>query len=250
MEEIRKKSTEVYEQALKVAQYYVSVKYKYNFVGNGDDFIHKLRSSIQYRVDSVGWHYINLQMLHENAESEHLEKIKNDVQHEHLLFHLNRQYYLFDDIVFNLISLFEYTGNLVGYFWKGEHGKKLKWKGVAKSAMDVNSELSKYEIAKIISDADRTLFSKLEDYRAGIFHYKNQMGTVGTRIEYPSENPIQIQIEASDVFKKIFKGFDIESNPNELLPYSKHAILSAINIILNILSLLQKWEIEPIDRKI
>ena len=250
MEKIRHKSIEVYEQALNVAQYYVSERYKNNFSGNGDDFIHKLRSNIQHRVESVGWHYINLESMHERAESEYFVNVKNDNEHQYLLQQLRIQYFIFDDIVFNLLSLFEYTGNLVGYFLKERHGKKLKWKGVSKSARDKNNEFYKTDIAQVIDKADRNLVTKLEDYRAKLFHYENDMGSIGTKIEFASERAIQIQIEMPNSFKKIFKDIEIEEKNNQLLSYSKYAILSSIEVVLNILTLLQEWEVEAIENKI
>src|SRR5713226_8857066 len=246
MNDIQQHTNRIFELSLKVAQYYVSSRYKHNFSGNGDDFIHKLRSSIQFRVDAVGWHYINLQTLHESAEAEYLHRLKNNEEWGQLISHLRQQYFLFDDIVFNLISLFEYVGNLVGYFWKGEHGKTLKWKGVAKSALDKSNEFPCLKVANVIANADRQLVTKLEDYRANIFHYQNHMGAVGTRIEFPSEgNPIKIDIEISDRFKKIFKGFSVEPNQNELIAYSKHAIMNSFETIEKIMDHFLEWPIEP-----
>ena len=154
-------------------------------------------------------------------------------------------------LFFNLLSLFEYIGNLTGYFWKGEQGKSLKWKGIASSSLDNTNDFSKLEIAKVVSESHRKLVTKLEDYRANIFHYQLHMGAVGTRLEFPTTgNPIKIGIAASDKFKKIFKDYSVDSKENELTAYSRLAILESYKRIIDILNCLLEWPVEPLPRKI
>lgn len=250
MNDLQQHTIRIFELAQKVTLHYVANKYKNNFSGNGGDFIYNLRGSIQFRVQAVHWHYVNLLSQHERAESEHLSKIKNDEASEHLLGVLNRQYFLFDDVVFNLISLFEYIGNLVGYFWMGEHGKQKGWPGVANSALDKSNDFSRLGVACTIAAAHRQLFTKLEDYRADIFHYQSRLGGVGTRLEFPTEgNPLRIEIGMSESFKKIFEMSSVESNENELIAYSKHAIIKSFEAIEKVMDHLAEWPIESLHRK-
>ncbi len=246
MDEITKLTERLYGLTQNVTNHYIQSKYKHNFVGNGDDFIYSLRSSIQHRLQAIGWHYLQMKIGQDSAERQYFHALKEGTEWEHMLAVHSIQYFLFDDIVFNLISLFDYIGNTAGYFLKGEAGKKIKWKGIAKSGRDSANELSKHSIAKSISKYDSQLVTKFESYRAEIFHYGSNTGSVGAKYEFPSSGRgLKIEIAVPEKFKKIFQGFNIEGE-SEVVGYSKYAITSSFSMVENLLNELLRIEVEAL----
>jgi hypothetical protein len=151
------------------------------------------------------------------------------------------------------LSLFEYTGNLIGYFWQGEHGKALKWKGISGAALDKDNSFSKLDIAKVVAEGHRGMVTQLEDYRAKIFHYKfHQVGAIHAKLDSGCFPPFKIETDMADQFKKIFKDFDVnrQLNKDELSAYSEHAVLKSFEVIEKILTLLLDWKITPMPFKL
>jgi hypothetical protein len=100
-------------------------------------------------------------------------------------------------------------------------------------------------VASSIAYAHRNLFAKLEDYRADIFHFQIRLGEVKTRLEFPTEgNPLKIDIEMSERFKRIFEGASIESHEDEVIAYSKHTIMKSFDAIEKVMGHLVEWPIE------
>ncbi|MDH5217571.1 MAG: hypothetical protein OEX19_07740 [Gammaproteobacteria bacterium] len=244
MEEINNKLELLYKLAQDVSYHYVKSKYKHNFAGNGEDFIYRLRDSLQFRVNSVAWHYSNLELRHKQAVQHHFFVLKGDERIDHLMNHQTIQSFVFDDIIFNLLSAFEYLGNLVGYFWKDSHGKKMRWRGLAKSVRDKSNGFPYQSLSIAIDFSDRCFVEKLEDYRANIFHYQNHEGGVSTYIDMTlGEDPFRINTSSSDRFKKVFKEFNVNEDQNELLAYSKYCISVSFDIVEDILKSLLEWEV-------
>lgn len=150
------------------------------------DMVLSLRDSLSYRSEALSWHLQLLRLLKTSAE-QRLDDSFPDHQREFELLMLAgfEQHWVFDDLVFNALSAFDYLGNLVGFVYYGERRRKSKWDRVQKCARDRNYELQQNEATRIsgglagpvISAAHTTLVSGLADYRAALIHYEALVGT-------------------------------------------------------------------------
>jgi hypothetical protein len=89
-----------------------------------------LRTSVLYRFESLALH-IDLIKRREDACMKELEKdiFRND-RIEVVRWASRDMKFLFDDIVFSTISLFDYLGNMIGFVLLKLPKKNLNWKGV------------------------------------------------------------------------------------------------------------------------
>jgi len=151
-----------------------------------------------------------------------------------------------------LLSLFEYVGNLIGFFWKGEHGQSLKWKGVSGASLDKENPFSKKDVSKIVAKAHRELVTHLEEYRAKIFHYKFHETNIFDGGAKEGSFDGRIEVNMSTRFKKIFKNMDVscQSNESEILVYSESVVLKSFEVVEEIFIELLKWKIDPMPNKL
>lgn len=143
----------------------------------------QLRDSLSYRADAVYWHAHLLKMLHTSGVrrlNENFPQDDNDI----LRLAASEQNWIFDDLVFNAIAMFDYVGNVVGFTLHGNQRRKLKWDGAQKCARDSEFEIRKAGRARIcgstaggqILRAHAELVKGLADYRAEIIHYEARTG--------------------------------------------------------------------------
>ena len=81
----------------------------------------RLRDSLMYRAESVLWHPHLVELVTRSADRR-LREVHPDRAKEHLLLlRIGAEvFYVFDDLVFNALSLFDYVGNFVGFAFYGE----------------------------------------------------------------------------------------------------------------------------------
>jgi hypothetical protein len=90
----------------------------------------------------------------------------------------SEQQFVFDDLIFNALSLFDYVGNFVGFAFYGEQRKKAKWDRIQKYARDGDHEARDHPSKRISSGragerilrAQKDLVGILSDYRADLIH--------------------------------------------------------------------------------
>lgn len=140
--------------------------------------LYDLLGSIQYRMNAVEWHLRNLCQQHSLFEQKLAQKgLGSSEWHEH-----HSLYYLFDDFIFNLISLYDYFGSFVYLSFIDPNKQKKMWGKLAKAAGDSNNEFSNCELAQKIFKHHREWVANLNDYRAEIIHYNFKRGGAKKKI--------------------------------------------------------------------
>ncbi len=143
-----------------------------------------LRNSIIYRYNSILFHLKLLIIIHNN----HVKQINyNKSDNQIKLIMLNgreRELSIFDSIIFHIISLFDYIGNLLDYVCCGKKQMRLKWNGVVKKARNQNDIITQYSVSETILKYDKELIDKLYKYRSNIIHYKMHLGSVTSSLDF------------------------------------------------------------------
>ncbi len=124
---------------------------------------------------------------------------------EYLIKSLNENFYLFDDILFNLVSMFDYLGNIICYFCKGQTGLKGKWKTANRLSKEKHSLLENDGASKTIKRANDDFIRYLTEIRASIFHYENRRGGIKGSL-FLDEEAIVPELKCS-ISKKLNKFF-------------------------------------------
>src|ERR1035437_7617580 len=91
------------------------------FISPKNDTFFKLRNSIQYRIGAVLLHLTLLLDIQQRFQ----ERIDKDPFNQEqsikwMILGRDQQYSIFDSIVFHIISLFDYLGNLIDYLFGGK----------------------------------------------------------------------------------------------------------------------------------
>lgn len=185
---------------------------------NIDPIAIKLRDSILMRAGSVVFHCNLLSSIHRNCEREHQEskhffnRTDGTSTHELLMKYSRQEMNIYEDIVFHLISLFDFIGNLVCFVFRGEEGKQAKWKGAIEFAGIKMPKEKKVEYRedymKVINRMKKhhaDFIKKLQDIRANSYHY--QISVPSAKSSFNIMNPVasKIEINAPEYISKWMK---------------------------------------------
>jgi len=108
-----------------------------------------------YRAQAVGFHVDLLQWQFRRITHEANTKLAAVRQDRSFLYNARRFLtYLMDDVLFNAISMLDYTGNLVGVSLGKPSDRHLKWNGFVKAARDRNNPLSRTRVGQVMVAAD------------------------------------------------------------------------------------------------
>jgi len=159
-----------------------------------------IRDSIILRIRSVLFHYQLLNSINNPNQKIFTESFKT---HE-LESYSIRQKFLFDSIIFNLISIFDYQSCLITYIRETNKDKwKKTWSSLENYTRD-NSVFKKTSLGKKIIKVNNDWVSKLSDYRAELIHY--QAEGLGSSAKYSlMDNTLDILVLAPLSLKKHFK---------------------------------------------
>lgn len=129
-----------------------------------------IRNSILYRLQSIRFHVLLEMEIYKKIIQKFRDNFFNNQTDEHylLLDGTDQMLYIFDDIVFNSVSLLDYMGNIIGLLYQNK--MNLKWNSICKSAYDKNNSLSKTEIAPIIIKHNCEWINHLYEYRSSLIH--------------------------------------------------------------------------------
>lgn len=119
-----------------------------------------------------------------------------------------RQEFLFDSIIFNTISFFDYLSCFLSFIIFND--KKSQWQSIANSAR-TKSSFKETEIAKTIDNLDRVFVSKLNQYRSELIHYSKD--NVGFNTSFDLKQGIEKIVVFAPLgfnkkFRKEFKNLD------------------------------------------
>lgn len=145
------------------------------------EFCVNLLGSIGYRAGCFYYHLNLLQKINHRMTNQLLTSFFNDELQEYLMMYGGDiQRFFFDDIVFNLMSLFDYIGNLFGFSFSGKRGRCIKWEGAKRRCKKTISKKSKVENNKsgdlmaygLILKHHQDLVGNLAQYRGKLIHFK------------------------------------------------------------------------------
>jgi hypothetical protein len=107
---------------------------------------------------------------------------------------------VFDNIVFNSVSIFDYISHIICYVCKNNKQKTEYWSSLIKSAHGRNNEISDSQISVAIKHVEKNLVGKLNDYRSRLIHKKRDRHTFQSEVEIVNgELNHQICLAASKV---------------------------------------------------
>ena len=128
-----------------------------------------LANSVEYRLRSVRYHLHMIEDLHAEAARLHRENPDRDQGHRLLRELAEQLNYLFDDLIFNAISLFDYMGCLIGLVCQGLDAHQIDW---AKGIGTAKSSPESASLSSILSMVDRPFVRTLTRYRSEVSHFR------------------------------------------------------------------------------
>lgn len=134
--------------------------------------IFRLRDNVIYRLSSLTWHVHKLLSNHAYYESQYQEKPKEFS----VDYAKHSTFFVFDDLIFNLISLYDYYANLIAYFLIGQGKQTIGWNSLAKSANGKDNKFSSLPIAKEVWKHDHEWVNSIQDFRSKLIHRNIYMG--------------------------------------------------------------------------
>lgn len=185
------------------------VKTRIGHLGSGKEkIIFEIRDSLIYRAWSVHWHVDYLERQHQAFEKQLRGKITEALDSPQLLFsHRYILSYIFDDIVFNSASMFDYVGNLVGLTYLGPKKSRLKWNGALKSSRDKGNPIHVAPVAEKLLATHRNWVNHLMNYRGDTIHHKIDLGKASHRLGF-SNGKLDAELNVhvpSSLTKTIFR---------------------------------------------
>lgn len=135
--------------------------------------IHKRKNALLYRWSAVWWHV----SLAEQAIVTVRSQARNPENRGNLPFILANKRdhgYLFDDAVFNLISMFDYLAGLIGLVLTSDVHKWHKWNSLVKTVRA--NDFDRPKASEMLINAHQGWVDKLSGYRAGVYHEKSDIG--------------------------------------------------------------------------
>jgi len=171
-----------------------------------------IRDSIIHRFDSMCFHVV-LMIERQLAALRSLEKESSTFDERDLLESLARQHqFLFDDIIFNTISLLDYLGNIVGLAFHGAHLNNMNWNGAYRYAKDYARGAKKLGQNRIFgsSTADCLIrhheewANKVCEYRNRLIHDKEQKTGGSIAMIWQGDLWHELTITAPKSFVKVF----------------------------------------------
>lgn len=181
---------------------------------NSWDNIFWQKENIYYKLSSIRFQYkIFLEQL---FQSEHylLEVYKKDPNYLNG-FVLKNPYFdkietelaaIFDNIIFNSVSIFDYLSHDICYICKANKEKTDYWSTLVKSANGRGNEISRLQIAPLIKLVESSFVKKLNDYRSRLIHRKRDKHKFTAKLKLdPTDLNIKVIVSDELLSKKYLK---------------------------------------------
>lgn len=190
---------------------------------HGDE-VFRLRDSLFYRLSAVLFHYQLLELIDAEGQGRTLADVTVPFFLEN---QVEKASYVFDDIVFNLMSLFDYTAGLLFYIYYFDHVEDLEtalravgWAEIRNQAANANRNISgiranrlhNSEVGPAIMMADESVVEKLRIYRNDIIHNARDKPSGSAKIDWVEERASSMTITAPVKFSRIFSYPDPQSD--------------------------------------
>jgi len=167
-----------------------------------------LRDNLSYRLVSVRWHYNYLCQLHRQLDGQFLPALAAEGESTSFLLRAAHQTsFVFDDIIFNLVSCFDYIARLVGFLMLGDKAAGLKWNGLVNSARDSGNRLLSGEFAELVVRWNRDLVNPLQKYRGDLIHRERMMGNIEGSVQFGKDTmSASVVVSVPDALAKVLTG--------------------------------------------
>ncbi len=134
--------------------------------------IHKRKNALIYRWSAVWWH-----VSHTDEVIASVQLQAQNPEHRGNLMPIfigfKDHHFLFDDAVFNLVSMFDYLAGLIGLVLTGNLQKWHKWNSLVKTLR--TNDYGRPEASQFLISTHQDWVDKLSSYRAGVFHEKTDL---------------------------------------------------------------------------
>ena len=171
---------------------------------------YKHRESLYYRMNSIIFH-LQLLIFVKNQGINILNKNIGNNNPVLLRNVIDELYYVFDDLIFNILSLIDYLGNFIGYVYINKQNRKITWNRVVKTCRDQSNELSNKELNKYIISVDKRLVNHLYEYRSILIHYNKDGSNAEHSTHFDSKGINHtLNVEAPNLFVKTLKNIKID----------------------------------------
>ena len=175
-------------------------KNSYEFVFGHKDNVHfKLFSVHQQYVNYLRQIQVSELLLRETARNHvagvwnwHLEKAEMEIAA------------IFDGIIFQLTSFFDYISHFIHYVCKRDKNATSDWNSLAKAVRGKGNEFSDLAISEVIKNVDKKFVDKLYDYRSRLIHKRRDKHEI-ISLDQLKINDYKIKIFASTTSISYFK---------------------------------------------
>jgi hypothetical protein len=153
-----------------------------------------VRDAITYRFDSLLYHHGRIVESHEAAQR---AISRNDEDGRTILRHVaTTQRFLFDDVIFNAIGLFDYLGRFGGLTLFNGREPKLRWDKLYKwckhksAGAAAGNPIYGTRTSSLVVEADEKWVRKLTALRSDIIHYESEQVNGRIRMEWRSQDSV------------------------------------------------------------
>jgi hypothetical protein len=182
-------------------QFFVGIDYLNKISGRiSDKRFSEISHSILSRISSIIFHYEILDSIYSSNRKIITSQWDPIIDHQFAI----KQKFVFDSIIFNAISLFDYFSCLVTFTRESNKDNWRKmWISLASYSRN-NNEFKQSSLGTKIIEIDRIWLSKLNAYRAELIHYDTK--DLGVSSSWNLINgEVNILVKAPIELKKVFK---------------------------------------------
>lgn len=196
----------------------VSVMYdEYSSDKKSNENIFRLKDNIDYRLGSALQHYKLLLQQHDSGEQYLAQQTKdNPFRFQGFIF--GNPYFdliekelsgLFDSIVFNITSSFDYLSHIICYICQTNKQNTVYWTRLAKASRGQGNDISQSLVKTQIDNVDRSFVAGLYDYRSRLIHNQRDKHNFKDT-QNPVSNTHRIRLLISESAKSDFKKIRID----------------------------------------
>ena len=192
------------------------------------------RDALTYRGRALGFH-IDLLKVHLQGFTRQANANMLDQRGRHDLLHDCRLFLTFclDDILFNSISLLDYTGNLVGCILSGENCQGLNWNGALKAASDPSNPIHGTAAGKMIISINSSWADRLHGVRSRVIHHGISLGDGSQTLTFGQEKweaALSFTVPAAIVSKLLFlKALKNDKGEVEIVAGAEAIVLNTLD---------------------
>ena len=176
-----------------------------------NDRFYDIRDSITLRIQSVLFHFQLFDSIH-NPNKKLIVPNYSPIGTMALPI---QQKFLFDSIIFNTISIYDYLGCLINFIIEKNKDRWEKTWSRLENIARTNKSLKNTSLGKTIISCDKEWIGKLNEYRAELIHYRTEF--LGSSETYSlKECKLDILILAPNQLFKYFKTLKEIKNKEDL----------------------------------